>query len=192
MSSTTSLLNLYLLLLTETQVSECSDSKPYSVSSYSKTKFICSVCLSPNSTDYPKYFGYLNSKIEHILSSSLSEIIILDDFNAQHRQRLSSSSHDPAGELAYQFSIQSNLEQLVHLPTRITDRLGDEPNILDLFLTSYPSPFTVKFFPHLGSSHHLLISVSCSISSSLPQERPRFRRGDVSGILVPLTGLTCG
>ncbi|KAL7641293.1 UNVERIFIED_CONTAM: hypothetical protein RMT77_008431 [Armadillidium vulgare] len=206
----------HLLFLTETQVSECSDSKPYTVSSYclypqfsakggccayvrndvvcsrvsnlessefstlwlklscnSTTKFICSVYLSPNSADYPKFFDYLNSKIEHILSSSpFSEIIILGDFNVHHRQWLSSSSQDPAGELAFQFSIHNNLEQLVQLPTRIPDRLGDEPNILDLFLTSNPSPYTVKLFPPLGSSDHLLISVSCPVSSSLPQERP--------------------
>jgi hypothetical protein len=73
----------------------------------STTKFICSVYLSPNSTDYPKFFDYLNSKIEHILSSSpFSEIIVLGDFNVHHRQWLSSSSHDPAGELAFNFSIQ--------------------------------------------------------------------------------------
>ncbi|KAL7640560.1 UNVERIFIED_CONTAM: hypothetical protein RMT77_008835 [Armadillidium vulgare] len=206
----------HLLFLTETQVSECSESKLYSVSSYclypqfsakggccayvsndvvcsrvsnlessefstlwlklscnSTTKLICSVYLSPNSTDSPKFFDNLNSKIEHILSSSpFSEIIIFGDFNVHHRQWLSSSSQDPAGELAFQFSIQNNLEQLVHLPTRITDRLGDEPNILDLFLTSNPSPYTVKLFPPLGSSDHLLISVSCPVSSSLPQERP--------------------
>ncbi|KAL7636546.1 UNVERIFIED_CONTAM: hypothetical protein RMT77_013321 [Armadillidium vulgare] len=206
----------HLLFLTETQLLECADSKPYSVTSYylypqfsakggccayvrndvicsrvsnlespefstlwlklscnSTTKFICSVYLSLNSTDYPKFFDYLNSKIEHILSSSpFSEIIVLGDFNVHHRQWLSYSSHDPAGELAYNFSIQNNLEQLVQLPTRIPDRLGDEPNILDLFLTSYPSPYTVKLFPPLGSSDHLLISVSCPVSSSLPQERP--------------------
>ncbi|KAL7647126.1 UNVERIFIED_CONTAM: hypothetical protein RMT77_002384 [Armadillidium vulgare] len=226
----------HLLFLTETQVLECADSKPYSVTSYclypqfsakggccayvrndvicsrvsdlespkfstlwlklscnSTTKFICSVYLSPNSTDYPKFCDYLNSKIEHILSSSpFSEIIVLGDFNVHHRQWLSSSSHDPAGELAFNFSIQNNLEQLVQLPTRISDRLGDEPNILDLFLTSYPSPYSVKLYPPLGSSDHLLISVSCSVSSGLPQERPRLRRGDVCGTWVLLTGLTCG
>ncbi|KAL7643214.1 UNVERIFIED_CONTAM: hypothetical protein RMT77_006505 [Armadillidium vulgare] len=143
------------------------------LSCHSTTKFICSVYLSPNSTDYTKFFDYLNSKIEHILSSSpFSEIIILGDFNVHHRQWLSSSSHDTAGERAFHFAIQNDLEQLVQLPTRIPDRLGDEPNILDLFLTSNPSPYTVKLFPPLGSSDHLLISVSSSISSSLPQERP--------------------
>ena len=145
------------------------------LSCHSTTKFICSVYLSPNSTDYPKFFDYLNSKIEHILSSSpFSEIIILGDFNVHHRQWLSSSSHDTAGERAFHFAIQNDLERLEQLPTCIPDRVGDEPNILDLFVTSNPSPYTDKLFPPLGSSDHLLISVSFSISSSLPQERPPF------------------
>jgi exonuclease III len=143
------------------------------LSCQSTTKFICAVYLSPNSTDYPKFFNYLNSKIEHILSlSPFSEIIILGDFNVHHRQWLSSSSQDQAGELAFDFSIHNCLEQLVQLPTRIPDRIGDKPNILDLFMTSNPSPYSVKLFPPLGSSDHLLISVSSPISSSLPQERP--------------------
>src|ERR1051325_1288400 len=101
------------------------------LSCHSTTKFICSVYLSPNSTDYPKFFDYLNSKIEHILSSSpFSEIIILGDFNVHHRQWFSSSSHDPAGELAINFSIQNNLEQLVHLPNRIPDALVINPTCL--------------------------------------------------------------
>src|ERR1700755_1404185 len=45
-------------------------------------------------------------------------------------------------------------------------------NMLDLFLTSYPSLYNVKLFPFLGLSDHLRISVSCSVSSSLRQERP--------------------
>src|SRR6201990_3728003 len=122
-----------------------------------------------------KFFDYLNSKIEHILSSSpFSEIIILGDFNVHHRQWLSSISHDPAGELAFNFSIQNNLEQLVHLSTRILDRLGDEPNIIDLFLTSNPSPYTFKLFPPLGSSDHLLLKVN------------------VCDIPMPQAGWTCG
>ena len=88
--------------------------------------------------------------MEHIIS--FTEIIIFGDFNVYYRQWLSSSSHDTAGELALQFYIQNNFEQLVHLPTRILDRLGDEPNILDLFLTSNPSSHTIKLFPPLGAS----------------------------------------
>jgi hypothetical protein len=143
------------------------------LSCQSISKFICSVYLSPNSTDYPKFFDYLNSKIKHILSHSpFSEIIILGDFNVHHRHWLSSSSHDLAGELPFDFSIHNNLEQLVQLPTRIPDRIGDKPNILDLFMTSKPSPYSARLFPPLGSSDYLLISVSSNISSSLPQEQP--------------------
>jgi hypothetical protein len=143
------------------------------LSCQSTSKFICSVYLSPNSTDYPKFFDYLNSKIEHILSHSpFPEIIILGDFNVHHRHWLCSSSHDLAGELPFDFSIHNNLEQLVQFPTRIPDRIGDSSNILDLFMTSNPSPYSAKLFPPLGSSDYLLISVSSPISSSLPQERP--------------------
>ena len=80
----------------------------------------------------------------------------------------------------------------MQLPNRIPDRLGDEPNILDLLLTSNHSPYTVKLFPPLGSSDHLLISVSSSISSSLPQERPLLLKGNVCGTSVPQAGRTYG
>ena len=79
----------------------------------------------------------------------------------------------------------------MQLPTRIPDRLGDEPNILDLFLTSNPSPYTVKLSLPLGFFDHL-ISVFSSIFSSLPQERPHLLRGKVCGISVLQTGRTCG
>jgi len=96
------------------------------------------------------------------------------------------SSHDTAGEPAFQFATQNDLGQLVQLP----DRLGDESNILDLFLTSNTSPYDVKLFLPLGSSDHLLISVSSSISSSLPHERrpPPLLKGNVCIILVPKAG----
>ncbi|KAL7644661.1 UNVERIFIED_CONTAM: hypothetical protein RMT77_004202 [Armadillidium vulgare] len=112
------------------------------------------------------------SKWSTFISSSFSEIIILGNFKVHHRQWLSSSSHDTDCERAFHFVIQNDLEQLVQLPTHIPDRLGDETNILDLFLTYNSYPYTVKLFPTLGSSDHLLISVSSSIFSNLPQERP--------------------
>ena len=74
--------------------------------------------------------------------------------------------------------------------TRYPDRSGDQPNLLDLFLTSNPMPYTVELFSPLGSSDHRLISVSNSISSSLSLERPRHRRGDVFGTSVLQTGQT--
>ncbi|MPC39551.1 hypothetical protein E2C01_033091 [Portunus trituberculatus] len=33
---------------------------------------LCAVYLYPNSSDYSKFFDYLSSKVEHILSSTLS------------------------------------------------------------------------------------------------------------------------
>ena len=44
--------------------------------------------------------------------------------------------------------------------TRIPDRSGDMPNILNLFLTSNPSAYFVKLSSSLGSSDHSFISVS--------------------------------
>ncbi|MPC34213.1 hypothetical protein E2C01_027595 [Portunus trituberculatus] len=64
-------------------------------------------------------------------------------------------------------------EQLVQHPTRIPDRFGDTPNILDLFLNSNPSAYVVTLSSPLGSSDHNLISVSCPISPIPPQDPPR-------------------
>ena len=209
----------HLLFLTETQVSEQTDSSPYSVSSYflypqfrskagccvyvrnditcsrahalessefstiwlklssnSITKFICAVYLSPNSSDYVKFFDYLTSKVEHILSHfPFAEISILGDFNVHHQLWLSSSFTDQPGEQAFNFAILHDLEQLVQHPTRIPDRPGDTPNILDLFLTSNPSSYSVKLFSPLGSSDHNLISLTCLAAPVPPRDPPRQR-----------------
>ncbi|MPC41751.1 hypothetical protein E2C01_035355 [Portunus trituberculatus] len=88
---------------------------------------------------------------------------------------LSSPFTDHPGELAIDFAILHDLEQLVQHFTRIPDRLGDMPNILDLFLTSNPSAYAVTLSSPLGSSDPNRISVSCPISPILPQD-PRKRR----------------
>ncbi|MPC80046.1 hypothetical protein E2C01_074610 [Portunus trituberculatus] len=59
--------------------------------------------------------------------------------------------------------------------TRIPDRLGDTPNILDLFLTSNPSAYAVTLSSPLGSSDHNLISVSWPFSPMPPQDPPKPR-----------------
>ena len=144
--------------------------------SHSITKFICAVYLSPNSSDYVKFFDYLSSKVEHILSHfPFAEITILGDFNVHHQLWLSSPFTDQPGEHAFNFAILNDLEQLVQLPTRVPDRLGDTPNILDLFLTTNPSAYTVKLFSPLGSSDHNLISATCPIAPIPPQDPPARR-----------------
>ncbi|MPC48610.1 hypothetical protein E2C01_042389 [Portunus trituberculatus] len=157
----------HLLFLSETQLSEATDSSPLSVPSYflyshfhskagccfyvgnyltcyrahalefsefstiwlrlnshSQTKLICAVYLFTNSSDYSKFFGYLTSKVEHILFFyPFAEISILGNFNVHHQLWLSSPFTDHPGELAFSFAILHDLKQLVQHPTRIPDRL---------------------------------------------------------------------
>ncbi|MPC33817.1 RING finger protein nhl-1 [Portunus trituberculatus] len=89
------------------------------------------------------------------------EISILGDFNVHHQLWLSSSFTDHPDELAFNFAILHDLEQLVLHPTRIPDRLGDTPNILDLFLTYNPSAYDVTLSSPLGSFNHNVITVKC-------------------------------
>ncbi|MPC67570.1 hypothetical protein E2C01_061746 [Portunus trituberculatus] len=72
---------------------------------------------------------------------------------------------DHPDEVAFNFAILHQLEQLVQHP----DRLGDTSNILELFLISNPFAYTVTLSSPLGSSDHNLISVSCPISLIPPQ-----------------------
>ncbi len=112
--------------------------------------------------------------MEHILTHSpFAEISILGDFNVHHQLWLSSSFTEKPGEHAYNFALLNDLEQLVQHPTYIPDCLGDRTNILDLFLTSNPSKYSVKLFPPLGSPNHNLISVSCPITPVHPLDPPK-------------------
>ncbi|MPC17220.1 hypothetical protein E2C01_010069 [Portunus trituberculatus] len=145
------------------------------LNSHSLIKFICAVYLSPIS-DYSKFFDYLTSKVEHILSLyPFTEISILGDFNVHHEFMLSSPFTDHPGELAFNFAILHDLEQLVQHPTCIPDRLGDTPNIRDFYLTSNSSAHDVTLSCLLDFSDHNLIYVSCPISPIPPQDPPKQR-----------------
>ncbi|MPC63493.1 hypothetical protein E2C01_057591 [Portunus trituberculatus] len=76
------------------------------------------------------------------------------------------------GELAFNFTILHDLEQLVQQLTRVPDRLGDTANILHLFFTSNRSGDAVTLSSPLGFSYHNTIFVSCSIP---PQDPSRLR-----------------
>ena len=111
----------------------------------------------------------------HLISLSLSWDLHSRDFNVHHQLWLSSSFTDQPGEQSFNFAILHELEQMVQFPKRLPDCLGDTPNILDLFLTSNPSAYSVKLSSPLGSSNHNLISLTCSITPVLPQNPPRRR-----------------
>ncbi|MPC78573.1 hypothetical protein E2C01_073062 [Portunus trituberculatus] len=104
-----------------------------------------------------------------------AEISILRDFNVYHQLLISSLFTDYPSELAFNFAIVYDIEQLVQHPIRIRDRLGDTPNILDSFLTSNPSAYAVTLSSLLGSSDHNLITISCPISPIPPQDPPKRR-----------------
>ncbi|MPC42299.1 hypothetical protein E2C01_035918 [Portunus trituberculatus] len=90
------------------------------------------------------------------------------------------------GELAFNFVILYDLEQLVQHPTLILDRLGDTPNILDLFFTSSPSAYDVTLSSQLGSSDHNLICILSYFSN--PSSAFTKARG-ASGVLpLPVGG----
>ncbi|MPC66542.1 hypothetical protein E2C01_060691 [Portunus trituberculatus] len=121
-----------------------------------------------------KFFDYLISKLEHILSFyTFAEISILGNFNVHHQLWLSFPFTDHPGELAFNYAIFHDLEQLVQHPTRIPDFLGDTPNIFYLFLISNPSAYAVALSSPLGSSDHNLISVFCPIFPIPPQDPPK-------------------
>ncbi|MPC58578.1 hypothetical protein E2C01_052585 [Portunus trituberculatus] len=83
------------------------------LNSHPLTKFNCAVYLSPKSSDYGKLFDYLISKVEHILSLyPFAEISIHGDFSVHYQLWLSFPFTDYAGELAFNFAIVHDLEQL--------------------------------------------------------------------------------
>ncbi|MPC69991.1 hypothetical protein E2C01_064225 [Portunus trituberculatus] len=90
------------------------------------------------------FINFCNIHVEHIVSLyPFAEISILGDSNVHHQLWFSSPFIDHPGELAFNFVILHDLEQLVHHPTRIPDRLGEISNILDLFLTSNASVYVI-------------------------------------------------
>ncbi|MPC48501.1 hypothetical protein E2C01_042275 [Portunus trituberculatus] len=95
------------------------------------------------------------------------EISILGDFNVHHQLWLFSPFTDHPGELAFNFAVLHDLEQLVQYPTCIPDCLGDMLNI--------PSAYAVTLSSPLNSSDHNLTSASYPISPIPPQD-PQKRR----------------
>ncbi|MPC36276.1 hypothetical protein E2C01_029729 [Portunus trituberculatus] len=114
------------------------------LNSHSLIKFICAVCLYPNSSDYNKFFDYLSSKVEHILSLYPSvEISMPGDFNLHHQLCHSSPFIDHPDELVFNFPILHDLEQLVQHPTHV---LEIRPTFL---IFSLPLIFLLLLLPYL-------------------------------------------
>ncbi|MPC33803.1 hypothetical protein E2C01_027167 [Portunus trituberculatus] len=117
----------------------------------------------------------IGANTSYSVTGDVREISIIEDFNVHHQLWFSSPLTDDPGDLTFNSAILHDLQQQLLHPTRIPDRLGDTPNILDLFLTSNPSAYAVTLTSPLGSSGHNLISVSCPISPIPPQDSPKRR-----------------
>ena len=73
---------------------------------------------------------------------------------------------------SYNFSISSDLTQIVNSPTRVSDCHSHIPALLDLFISSDASICSTKAFPLLGNSDHVVVSVSIDFLSYLQQDAP--------------------
>ena len=127
------------------------------------SKFICTLCRLPNSTNHELLFDHLSKTIDTItLQSPRSEITVLGDFNVYNPIWLTNSPHitSPAGRYAEAFAIVNDLSQLISEPTRIPEHSGDKANTLSLFLASNPDIYSNPILDSpLGNSDHCLITV---------------------------------
>ena len=127
------------------------------------SKLICTLYLSPNSTNNELLLDHLSKTIGTItLQSPRSEITVLGDFNVYNPNWLTHSPHitSPAGRDAEAFAIVNSLSQLISEPTRIPDRSGDKANTLNLLLTLNPDIYSNPILDSpLCNSDHCLITL---------------------------------
>lgn len=81
---------------------------------------------------------------------------------------------------AFHFPFQKNFGQMLQLPIYINVRLGNKSNILEIFLTSSPSPYIVKlstFIMFLGLPYCLCILFN--LFTSYVRKRPSILKWNV-------------
>ena len=102
-------------------------------------------------------FDSISSNIDEVLSINPSaNVFVFGDFNVHHKDWLTySGGTDQTGELCYNFSISSDLTQMVNFPTRIPDCDCHSPALLDLFISSDASICSSMAFPLLRNSDHV-------------------------------------
>ena len=120
------------------------------------------------------FFYSISSNIDEVLSINPSaNVFVFGDFNVHHKDWLTySGGTDRPGELCYNFSISSDLTQVVNFPTRIPDCDSHSPALLDLFISSDASIYSTMAFPRLGNSDHVVVSVSIDFPINSKQDTP--------------------
>ena len=102
---------------------------------------------------------------------------------------------DRPGELCCNFSISSDLTQMVNFPTRIPDCDSHSPALLDLFISSDASICSTMAFPILGNFDHVVVAVFIDFPINPKRDTPFHRigydysRADWDGLRDHLTDL---
>ena len=129
-------------------------------------------------TQYLTSFSSIDHLLRHYEVLSINQsanVFVFNDFNVHHKDWLSNSGRtDRPGELCYHFSISNNLNQIVNLPTRISDCDFQSPALLDLFHSSDASICSTMAFPPLGNTDVVVI-VSTDFPINSKQDAPFHR-----------------
>ena len=100
-------------------------------------------------------------------------VFVFEDFNIHHKGWITySGGTDRPGELCYNVSISDDLTQMVNFPTRILDCDSHSPALLDLFYFFDVIICSTMAFPPLGSSEHVVVSVSIDFPSNSQWNAP--------------------
>ena len=119
-------------------------------------------------------FDSISSNIDEVLSINPSaNVFVFGDFHVHHKDWLTySGGTDRPGELCYNFSISSDLTQIVNFPTCIPDCDSHSPALLVLFISSDASICSTMAFPPLGNSDHVVVSISIGFPINSKQDTP--------------------
>ena len=122
-------------------------------------------------------FDSISSKIDEVPSIKLSaNVFVFGDFNVHHKDWLThSGGTDRPGELCYNFSILSDLTQIVNFSTQIPDCDSHSPALVDSIISSDASTCSTMAFPPLENSDHVVVSVSTDFPINSKQDTPFHR-----------------
>ena len=123
-------------------------------------------------------FDFISSNIDEVFSINPSTtVFVFGDTNVHRKDWVTfSGSTDRSGELCYNFSVSNDLTQMVNFSTRIPDCDSHSPALFDLFISSDASICSAMTFTPLGSSDHVLVSVSIDFPSNSQQDALFYHR----------------
>ena len=117
-------------------------------------------------------FDSVSSNIVKVISINPSaNVFVFGHFSVHHTDWLTySGGTDRPGETCHNLSILNDLSQMVNFPTWIPDCDSCSPALLDLFIFSDTNICSTMAFPPLGSSDHVVVSISIDFTINSKQE----------------------